>query len=629
LQDCIKRAVKRTTEAARNINGGKTDEELILARAGKLSAIQKNERVQWFFAGLMADSTSEGRVQKDNYKHDADEAQKKAEYIEEIKQDVVALAFADYLKQFSFILDIKNILYADRNFPVEALKKTLREERKTAEEKTKQSGEKADWICAKLYFLLHLIPVEEVSNLRQQIRKWEIVVDKPEVATAADEAENKEIANNGQPLEARQQKALTEPIIQALDLYIFMHDAQYVGEEIGKVTADWAERFFEHGKGAMDRVFPAQDRQKESQAFRDLREMRRFGNAVLHDIYVQNKISSKKIEEWRSQKAKVEGKKGLQTELQKLHENWVNNRKNPEWQRKGKDESEGEKYKAYRETLAAVEAYRLLAGEVKLQDHLRLHRLLMAVLGRLVDFSGLFERDLYFALLALCHEKGVKDIKAVFKDSKGDETPFEETDENYGWNRFQNGQIFKAVDQLKEDYASIKNELVKFFGDIEKKGSSRNIRNRFAHLKMLTPPKEGEFSLHQGVHINLTQEVNKARQLMSYDRKLKNAVTKSIIELLEREGLKLSWQIQSGDAAEPAAKSGEGAAPASKKVSHNVRNPHIETKWIPHLGGKLLDKKDTDGKIVRDAKGNPVKEAITERHYGDTYLAMVELLFRG
>jgi len=635
LQDFIKRAIERTTEAARKINGGKTDKELILARAGKLSAIQKNERVQWFFAGLVADSSTEGRVQKDNYKHDADAAREKAEYIEEFKQDVVALAFADYLreKQFSFILDIKDVRYRDKNFPMETLKKTLREEGTTETEKTEQNGEKADWICAKLYFLLHLMPVEEVSSLRQQIRKWEIVVDKPEVTAATKEAESEDVIEGAQEREQktkeRQEKALTQPILQALDLYIFMHDAQYVGEEIEAVTADWEEIFFEHGKGAVNKIFPAQERQKDLQAFRDLREMRRFGNTVLNDIYARKKISSEKIEQWREQKEKVEGKNGLQTELQTLHETWVKNRKNPEWQRKGKDGQEGEKYKEYREKLEIVAAYRILAGEVKLQNHVRLYRLLMAVLGRLVDFSGLFERDLYFTLLALCYQNDVKNIKAIFEDNEDSGAPIEKKED--GENLLQDGQVFKALDQLKGDYAPIKKELVKFFGDVfrEEKGTSRNIRNRFAHLKMLSLPEKEEISWTQGVQINLTQEVNNTRQLMAYDRKLKNAVAKSLIDLLDREGLKLSWQMSIESVPEAAAKSDKSAPLKDKKVNHNLCNPHVETKWIPHLGSKLLDKKDKDGKPVIGKNGKPVKEAITEPRHGDIYVTMVKSLFGG
>jgi hypothetical protein len=61
--------------------------------------------------------------------------------------------------------------------------------------------------------------------------------------------------------------------------------------------------------------------------------------------------------------------------------------------------------------------------------------------------------------------------------------------------------------------------LETLFGQTYLKGELVNVRNRFSHFNMLqgnTPA------------LNLTQEINQARQLMAYDRKLKNAVSKSI-----------------------------------------------------------------------------------------------------
>jgi hypothetical protein len=64
-------------------------------------------------------------------------------------------------------------------------------------------------------------------------------------------------------------------------------------------------------------------------------------------------------------------------------------------------------------------------------------------------------------------------------------------------------------------------------------GDLVKIRNRFSHFNMLQGSTPA---------LDLTQEVNYARKLMAYDRKLKNAVSKSIIEMLAREGLKITWK---------------------------------------------------------------------------------------
>ena len=46
---------------------------------------------------------------------------------------------------------------------------------------------------------------------------------------------------------------------------------------------------------------------------------------------------------------------------------------------------------------------------------------------------------------------------------------------------------------------------------------------------------------------DLTACVNDARDLMGYDRKLKNAVSQSVIEWLDREGLTLRWTMGGDD----------------------------------------------------------------------------------
>ena len=45
---------------------------------------------------------------------------------------------------------------------------------------------------------------------------------------------------------------------------------------------------------------------------------------------------------------------------------------------------------------------------MKLVDHVRVHRIIVAVLSRLVDYVGLFEGDLYFTTLALLYRQGLR-----------------------------------------------------------------------------------------------------------------------------------------------------------------------------------------------------------------------------
>ncbi len=108
------------------------------------------------------------------------------------------------------------------------------------------------------------------------------------------------------------------------------------------------------------------------------------------------------------------------------------------------------------------------------------------------------------------------------------------------------------------------------------------IRNRFSHFNMLqgTPQK-----------VDLTCEVNQARQLMAYDRKLKNAISQSIIEMLAREGLKLTW---------------------TTNRDHRLQFEKVESEQIMHLNNKTL--KET---LHSDAYCEMVKNLFTPAETGE------------
>ena len=81
------------------------------------------------------------------------------------------------------------------------------------------------------------------------------------------------------------------------------------------------------------------------------------------------------------------------------------------------------------------------------------------------------------------------------------------------------------------------------------------IRNSFAHFNML----------RNGKNFNITTYINQARQLMSYDRKLKNAVAKSVIDIFKKEGIDIKFSCDE---------------------KHELNNPKVESQTIYHLGGQ-------------------------------------------
>ena len=493
LKTYIEASIKRANEATKDIN--KTDE---LSRVQKVLGASQFDDLADFLDRLTAEMASEMRVQK-GYEPDADKAQGQARFIDNLRCEVIARAFKKWLEDENLTWLLEKQL-PDAPDPAASAER-LKELHESVEIKTSFTP----WQSA-LYILLYLLPINAASALRHQLRKWVIVRGKTDHKTGIDFAE-----------------ALEE----VFDLYIVMHDAVHTGGGAALPRQDELKELFEN-PADFDKVFPASTdpaQAKDSHLpIRGLRELLRFGGfPILEDAFKAQKISSKDVEAWSEQKDTI---KDSQQTREELHAKLS--------RKKGKPISEKDA-QAYKNCNQKIVAYRQLAAQVTFTNHLRLHYLLMAVLGRLVDYAGLWERDLYFRTLArLYHEN--KAPCEVFEDEGND--------------RLNDGRIVDAFKKIKPE---TKDKWKEF--PTEKGKRAPHWRNDFAHFNMLQKPNE----------LNLTSEINHARGMMAYDRKLKNAVAKSIIDLLAREGLILRWQM------DEAGKLGEAT---------------IQSKTINHLGGK-------------------------------------------
>lgn len=543
LNGFIDAAVARGTKAARamNANDGR-DRDLIVARAASLGRLADGEGVQTFFFNLSAETAREMRVQR-GYESDPDRAREQADYIEYLKCDVVALAYRAYLKEAGcdFLLELSpDTRKPDR--PRCSLDEMPLPEADTDAE---------DWQTT-LYFLIHLVPADEIGKLLHQMRKWELLAKDSE---PADKAAIDRVRR----------------IRSVLELYLDMHDAKFEGGA-ALVGTDAFKGLFESAAD-FARVFPAQPGADDDRRLpkRGLREIVRFGHRpVLQPIFAKHPIAAKAVDEYLLlERVGADGRSEiarLQESRESLHEEWVE---------KKKGFSDGD-LKAYVEALSGVVRHRYLAARVTLTNHVRLHRLLMAVLGRLVDYSGLWERDLYFAALALIREAGCRP-KDVFTDD--------------GLKRLGDGQIVAALRNLQttDEAQTVKDRSSRYFGAVwEKNNLAAQIRKDFAHFNMLkagSPP------------VDLTKCANDARDLMAYDRKLRNAVSQSVKELLHREGLELEWTM--------------GA-------DHRLGAATLGTRQAQHLGGKRLPEN-------RGPK--PRKHPIRENLRGDGFVATVASLF--
>ena len=335
-----------------------------------------------------------------------------------------------------------------------------------------------------LYLLLHLVPVENTTRFAHQVGRFR---------------DNSEI-----------DPGLVDGLQRTLDLYRVMHDAKFAGASSGLHSEDVMAMFADTGIYAD----PAWENAQTIET-RSLREFFRFGDHhLLAGELAQNPITLAQLQKLADVSAGVAPAQNRRSEL---HAEWVsNNRSLPD-----------AKIDEYRALLGQIESIRHLSDHTELRDHLKLHSLLIDTLARLLDYAGQWERDLYFTTLALIHLAG--------------SSPQELFQEQRGRYPIRTGQIIAALRSMRDTPGvdDIKVKLARIFEiDMPRvRGPNVQTRNELAHFNCLHAPADT---------IELTAMINRTRALMSYDRKQKNAVSKSVIELLDRNNVVLSWTYESG-----------------------------------------------------------------------------------
>ncbi len=497
LNRWIKAAVDRATKAS------KINSNLAQARMAVFGLLADEEKLGDFLDRITAETASEYRVQR-GYGHDAEKAQEQAEHLEELRCDVFAQGFAAWLAEQKLDwlckLDPAAAPPAEPTSDLEKIAPPL--------EPADADSSQGAW-QRHFYFLLHMVPVEDVSKLLHQLRKWQVL----ETNAKATNATTQKIVKQAQ---------------YVLALYLDMHDASQDGGT--QISVDAAFRNLFEQPADFDQLFHnlTDLRTDKFVPVRGLREMQRFGVLkVLLPVLKSRKISHSDVEKLAALEA-GESKSPIaiaQEARESLHALWVE-------EENILSDNNKKKYEAALET---VTQHRHLAAHVRLVNAVRLFRLVQQVLARLADYAGLWERDMYFVSLALVHQKG-EQIGAVFSKAG-----------KHG-NYLASGQIVEAVRE-----STLKADIEKLFGAgfLDNDGTVK-IRNTLAHFNMLRKTEP----------LDLTRLVTDTRALMAYDRKLKNAVSVSIKELLEREGLDLSWRME----------------------NHKLEKAQIKSRQATHLG---------------------------------------------
>ncbi len=497
----VEQAIERGTFEARKINKSEF-KDLIVAKATLLPRPVEGNSIGQYMEALQAFQASDMRIQK-GYESDSEVAKKQSEWIENFRSDIVSRAFGDYLydhrQNLDWLLRLKPETKPNNNANwVEP-------------NRTSDAVKNENWIAA-IYFVMHLVPVDDVSRLLHQFRKWGVL-------------ERKAADDHDAPVDDTD----IDTLKKTLTLYLDMHDDKHDGEGVANLGLEPFRGLFE-GDG-FDAVFKTQgsDTHKLGSTRRGLREIMRFGHLrVLNAAMGKNLINAQEISKLQKFEAVQPNSKNqltpiaqAQLERKKLHSTIMK-----------AEHSGADDLQEYAKHLKNISLHRKLANKVRLNNHIRLHRLMMRVVARLVDYAGLWERDGYFISLALMKLQSITPDSALEAD----------------WvSRFhKDGTLPNFETGFKPEFLKVLNRF--------HSQSERSARNDIAHFNILANDD-----------VDLSDAVNKTRQMMAYDRKLKNAVSKSILDMLSEEGFDLTWKME----------------------NHKLKLASIKSRTIHHLNGKV------------------------------------------
>ena len=250
---------------------------------------------------------------------------------------------------------------------------------------------------------------------------------------------------------------------------------------------------------------------KNIKSMRNLYNIKKYGMLnLLERISEKSNYCIKKedLKEYDKLKKKLEDKKTDFYKIQKdLHYKYQKKYKN--FSKKNNTEDYGK----YKESIENIEKYVHLKNKIEFNELNLLQSLLLKILHRLVGFTSIWERDLRFRLTG------------EFPDELDAEDIFDHR-ERYRGTR---GQICKKYDQFISVHIEYQNnnkmKNIKF-------DDNNPVRNYIAHFNYLPNPK-----------YSILKMLEKLRELLDYDRKLKNAVMKSIKGILEEYGFEAEFII--------------------------------------------------------------------------------------
>lgn len=263
----------------------------------------------------------------------------------------------------------------------------------------------------------------------------------------------------------------------------------------------------------------------------------------LREQWLEAKKKDEKFKKTENQKKKEI--KGYKPTRSYFEENYIKNNK--------------ENYKKLTEN---IEQYNWLDNKLHFVHLNRIHLLTIDILGRLAGFIALYDRDFQmidarntsdlFQLKAFVSLRDLSDdlddpnkpiskVRGIEYIEKRNKSVIIEADRT---------ALINAINKKREHYKKVLFCVPNPYG----------IRNDIAHFNYLSKNEKDE-----NKKTSIIQLINNTRDLLSYDRKLKNAVTKSIIEIFDKHGMELHLEFEN---------------------YHKLKVVSVEPKKLYHLGTK-------------------------------------------
>ena len=224
------------------------------------------------------------------------------------------------------------------------------------------------------------------------------------------------------------------------------------------------------------------------------------------------KISIEELKKYSNKKNEIEKNHKMQ---ENLHRKYARPRKDEKFT--------DEDYKKYEKAIRNIQQYTHLKNKVEFNELNLLQSLLLRILHRLVGYTSIWERDLRFRLKGEFPENQYIEEIFNFDNSKNV--------------KYKSGQIVeKYINFYKELYKdNVEKRSIYSDKKVKKLKQEKKdlyIRNYIAHFNYI-PHAE----------ISLLEVLENLRKLLSYDRKLKNAVMKSVVNILKEYGFVAKFKI--------------------------------------------------------------------------------------